>query len=263
MKTIKSIILVVMLTMVTSASAMSYGEARNEALFLADKMAYELNLTDEQYEAAYEINLDYLMHVNRYADAYGAYWRMRNRNLAAILADWQYAAYEAATYFYRPLAWVDHVLSLRIYNRYPSPRRFYRARPAVYYSYRGDHGRNYYASRDWDRPARRAVRVQPARREQMQPARQNRSWNSQMHRENVNNRNRSWNASAMNKAASRNTRSWGNSGRTVQNNRSLARMQQRSKSTNASFGNGRRTNNDKQLLAQNDKPNRNTRSFSR
>ena len=46
-----------------NANAMSYEQARNEALFLTDKMAYELNLTDEQYEAAYEINLDYLMGV--------------------------------------------------------------------------------------------------------------------------------------------------------------------------------------------------------
>ena len=32
----------------TSASAMSYEQARQQALFLTDKMAYELNLTDDQ-----------------------------------------------------------------------------------------------------------------------------------------------------------------------------------------------------------------------
>ena len=38
--------LVAMVTMtVTSASAMSYEQARQQALFLTDKMAYELNLT--------------------------------------------------------------------------------------------------------------------------------------------------------------------------------------------------------------------------
>ena len=51
-----------------SASAMSYRQARQQALFLTDKMAYELNLTDDQYEAAYEINLDYLMRINDYDD---------------------------------------------------------------------------------------------------------------------------------------------------------------------------------------------------
>ena len=55
--------LVAMLTIAATGKAMSYEQARNEALFLTDKMAYELNLTDEQYEAAYEINLDYLMGV--------------------------------------------------------------------------------------------------------------------------------------------------------------------------------------------------------
>ncbi len=49
---------------VSTASAMSYEQARQQALFLTDKMAYELNLTDDQYEAAYEVNLDYLMGVN-------------------------------------------------------------------------------------------------------------------------------------------------------------------------------------------------------
>ena len=40
--------LMVMLTSTLSASAMSYEQALNEDLFLTDKMAYELNLTDEQ-----------------------------------------------------------------------------------------------------------------------------------------------------------------------------------------------------------------------
>ena len=50
--------LIAMVMMTVSATAMSYEQARQQALFLTDKMAYELNLTDEQYEAAYEINLD-------------------------------------------------------------------------------------------------------------------------------------------------------------------------------------------------------------
>ena len=57
----------------TTASAMSYEQARQQALFLTDKMAYELNLTEDQYEAAYEVNLDYLMSVDTYDDLYGAY----------------------------------------------------------------------------------------------------------------------------------------------------------------------------------------------
>ena len=44
--------IVAMLTISLSANAMTYEQARNEALFLTDKMAYELNLSSEQYEAA-------------------------------------------------------------------------------------------------------------------------------------------------------------------------------------------------------------------
>ena len=93
--------LMVMLTSTMSASAMSYEQARNEALFLTDKMAYELNLTDEQYEAAYEINLDYLMGVAGRNDIFGTYWERRNLDMSYILFDWQWNAYVAASYFYR------------------------------------------------------------------------------------------------------------------------------------------------------------------
>ena len=82
--------LMMMLTATVSANAMSYEQARNEALFLTDKMAYELNLTDEQYEAAYEINLDYLMGVTSRYDVYGTYWERRNLDLSYILLDWQW-----------------------------------------------------------------------------------------------------------------------------------------------------------------------------
>ena len=49
----KMMILAMMMVMTISATAMSYNAAKNEALFLSDKMAYELNLTAAQYEAVY------------------------------------------------------------------------------------------------------------------------------------------------------------------------------------------------------------------
>ena len=82
--------LALILSLAVSANAMSYDQARDQALFLTDKMAYELNLTEDQYEAAYEVNLDYLMSINTYDDLYGAYWRNRNLDLSYILFDWQY-----------------------------------------------------------------------------------------------------------------------------------------------------------------------------
>ena len=142
-----------MLTAVVSANAMSYEQARDEALFLTDKMAYELNLTDEQYDAAYEINLDYLMGVATVDDVYGPYWERRNLDFGYILLDWQWEAYLAATYFYRPLYFAAGLWHFAIYSHYPRRDYFYFHRPSVYASYRGGHswnrngGRSYYQSR--------------------------------------------------------------------------------------------------------------------
>ena len=101
----KMMLLAMMMVMTVSASAMRYSDARREALFLSDKMAYELNLTDDQYEAAYEINLDYLMGVTSQYDVFGTYWERRNLDLSYILYTWQWDLFRAATYFYRPLYW--------------------------------------------------------------------------------------------------------------------------------------------------------------
>ena len=151
--------LVAMVTMTcTTASAMSYEQARQQALFLTDKMAYELNLTDDQYEAAYEVNLDYLMGVNTYDDLYGIYWRQRNMDLNYILLDWQYQAYLNATYFYRPLYWNAGYFHFGIYARYPRRDYFFFGRPHFYASYRGAHcwrmngGRSWYHGREFGRP---------------------------------------------------------------------------------------------------------------
>ena len=141
--------------MTVSANAMSYEQARQQALFLTDKMAYELNLTEEQYEAAYEINLDYLMSVNSQADLYGAYWEQRNLDLSYILLDWQYRMYLDATYFYRPLYWSAGYWHFGIYARYPHRDYFYFGRPHFYHVYRGGHswrmngGRSWYHGRDF------------------------------------------------------------------------------------------------------------------
>lgn len=124
---------------VVAASAMSYSQAREQALFLTDKMAYELNLTDDQYEAAYEINLDYLLSVNSDDELYGDYWRWRNIDFSYVLLDWQYRMFCEAAYFYRPLYFSAGVWHFAIYARYPHRDYFYFHRPTVYVSYRGGH----------------------------------------------------------------------------------------------------------------------------
>lgn len=161
MKTLKIMIIGLMM-IVTSASAMTYDQAKQQALFLADKMAYELNLTEEQYEAAYEINLDYLMAVNDYNDLYGTYWTRRNLELKSILATWQYNAYIAADYFYRPVYWSNNSWNWSIYSYYPKTTWF-NSRPTVYISYRGGNSRSYYSSRTWQRPSQRIVRTSTQR----------------------------------------------------------------------------------------------------
>ena len=141
--------LVALFAFVASASAMSYEQARQQALFLTDKMAYELNLTEEQYEAAYEVNLDYLMGVNTQADLYGAYWEQRNLDLSYILLDWQYRMYLDATYFYRPLYWSAGYWHFGIYARYPHRDYFFFGRPHFYAVYRGGHSWRMNGGRSW------------------------------------------------------------------------------------------------------------------
>ena len=141
--------LLTMLTFSISANAMSYEQARNEALFLTDKMAYELNLTDEQYEAAYEINLDYLMGVTGRDDVFGTYWERRNLDLSYILLDWQWNAFLAATYFYRPLYWEAGYWHFGIYRHYPRRDYFYFGRPHFYATYRAGHAWHVYGGRGY------------------------------------------------------------------------------------------------------------------
>ena len=150
--------IIALFTITISVSAMSYAQAREQALFLTDKMAYELDLTDEQYEAAYEINLDYLMSINGYDDLYGAYWTQRNLDLSYILYDWQYRNYVEASYFYRPLYWNAGYWHFGVYARYPHRDYYFFGQPNIYISYHGGHswrmngGRSWYYGRTFGNP---------------------------------------------------------------------------------------------------------------
>lgn len=153
--------LIALFAMTIQASGMSYRQAREQALFLTDKMAYELNLTEEQYEAAYEVNLDYLMSIGDRDDLFGVYWTQRNLDLSYILFDWQYRTYVNAVYFYRPLYWNAGYWRFGVYARYPHRDYFYFGQPHFYVSYRGGHswrrnsGRSWYQGRNFGRSYRR------------------------------------------------------------------------------------------------------------
>ena len=134
----KMMILAMMMVMTISANAMSYNAAKHEALFLSDKMAYELNLTAAQYEAVYEINLDYLMSLNGHGDVFGIWWDRRNADLHFVLNSWQYDKYMALNHFYRPVAWKAGGWTFAVYSHYGRDR-FYNAHPKVFVSYKGGH----------------------------------------------------------------------------------------------------------------------------
>ena len=121
---------------VVCTKAMSYEEARDRAWFLTDKMAYELNLTPDQCDRAYQINLDYLMSVRSASDCVGAYWQYRDADLRCILFDWQYNLYRTLDYFFRPLRWYEARWYYPVFDHYRYGY-YYFDRPSVYISYRG------------------------------------------------------------------------------------------------------------------------------
>lgn len=142
--------LIALFCILTGASSMTYEQARDQALFLSDKMAYELNLTQEQYEACYEINLDYLMSVNTVDDVYAACWRQRCMDMQYIMYDWQYRSFCEANYFYRPLFWDGGYWHFGIYSYYPRRDFFYfDHHTTVFISYRGGHSWRHNGGRSW------------------------------------------------------------------------------------------------------------------
>ena len=150
----KILTMAIMMTIAISAAAMPYNTARNEALFLSDKMAYELGLTATQYEAVYEINLDYLLNLDNRADVFGFWWEIRNRDLRYVLSDWQYSLFMAREWFYRPVIWTNTGVTFSIYARYDHGRMF-RSHPTAFVNFRGGHSHrnsSFYTGHYFDRP---------------------------------------------------------------------------------------------------------------
>ena len=147
-------ILAVMMVMTISANAMNYNAAKHEALFLSDKMAYELNLTAAQYEAVYEINLDYLMSLNGHGDVFGIWWDRRNTDLRFVLNTWQFDKYMRLAYFYRPVTRKAGNWTFAVYSHYDRGH-FYYAHPKVFVTYKGGNSHRdprFYADRHIAKP---------------------------------------------------------------------------------------------------------------
>ena len=172
--------MVAVLTLGAAANAMSYKSARDKAFFLTDKMAYELGLSDDQYNAVYEINIDYIMCVDTYDDLFGTFWTRRNNELRYVLSPAQYQYYMQLEYFYRPISWDNRKFVFSIYTRYPKDR-FYRAAPPGYQAYKGsnryfDHsaynGRTFGApdSKSQPKPSMGGSKSEPGSKSQPKPS---------------------------------------------------------------------------------------------
>ena len=128
--------MVAVLTLGAAANAMSYKSARDQAFFLTDKMAYELGLSDDQYNATFEINMDYIMCIEVSNDLFGTYWNRRNNELRYVLTSIQYQRYMSIEYFYRPISWTNKKYEFTVYKYYAKDR-YYRAAPPGYQTYKG------------------------------------------------------------------------------------------------------------------------------
>lgn len=140
--------LVAILAVCVNASALSKSRSREEARFLTDKMAYELDLTDEQLQDIYEINYDYFRSLGPVDGYYDSYYDRRYRDLSYVLYDWQWNEFLLRDYFLRPAYIYRGGWAFGIYNYYARTHFFYGI-PHIYHTYHGGHyhTHNYYLGR--------------------------------------------------------------------------------------------------------------------
>ena len=145
--------MVLMLCMsIPAMGAMSMSKVRENARFLTDRMAYELNLTPMQYDDVYEVNYDFIDNI-RYimddvvrgydhaVDRYYQFLDYRNDDLRWILSASQYRRFMGVDYFYRPIYTTTSNWLFRIYKVYHDVKYFYFDKPHHYKSYKGGHYR--------------------------------------------------------------------------------------------------------------------------
>lgn len=133
-------LLVGMMMAVMTASALSYDDAARQAYYLTDKMAYELDLTDYQYDRVYQINYDYLLRCNYERDINGYLWEYRNAALARVLTTRQWRKFNRRDWFFRPLRWLSGSWYFPVYERYHSHKYYRPAPPPSYHGPAHHHG---------------------------------------------------------------------------------------------------------------------------
>jgi hypothetical protein len=144
--------MILMLVISAPAMGMSMSKVRENARFLTDRMAYELNLTPMQYDDVYEVNFDFIDNVRHImddvvrghghaVDRYYDFLNYRNDDLRWILSASQYRRFMGVEYFYRPIYTTASTWLFRIYKVYHDVKHFYFGKPHHYKSYKGGHYR--------------------------------------------------------------------------------------------------------------------------
>ena len=129
---------------------------------LTDRMAYELNLSNSQIDAVYQINFNFFYDIdnimyyvvrgtNSYIRKYNKFLSMRDEDLSYVLSYSQYRSYQGLNYFYEPVGWERYsynnsynyrwMLSIAlVFTNYRS--HYYYSRPTCYTTYRGAYRRS-------------------------------------------------------------------------------------------------------------------------
>lgn len=137
--------------------AMSRSKVRETARFLSDRMAWELDMTPQQYDDCYEINYDFIYAINPIMDdivrgypsainMYYTYLDFRNDDLRFILNSAQYRRFLELEYFYRPVYTYRGNWFFRIYQIYNNPKFFYFDAPSIFKVYIGGHSRTHFVN---------------------------------------------------------------------------------------------------------------------
>ena len=150
--------MIVMLGMsIPAMGAMSMSKVRENARFLTDRMAYELNLSQMQYDDVYEVNYDFIDNI-RYimddvvrgydyaVDRYYEFLDYRNDDLRWILSASQYRRFMGVDYFYRPVYTTASDWLFRIYKVYSDVKHFFFDKPHHYKTYKGGHYRTHHGN---------------------------------------------------------------------------------------------------------------------
>ena len=143
-----------------TVQATSLSTMRRNVRFLTDRMAYELQLTSQQYNDVYEVNFDFVYNVDNimnevvlgyeYAlDNYYNFLNIRNDDLRWILTEYQYRRFMEISYFYRPISLYQNSWRLGVFNVYTNVNFFYFGKPHHYRTYLGGHYRTHFGNRSY------------------------------------------------------------------------------------------------------------------